>query len=686
MGFTQRFNYFPGVDVLNQIEGIAIVDLGVPGSSAGVGSGVVACAGEFSDMTRAVAVDGSGVVSTSCQPIEVFSPADFLSRAGGWDETIGDFGASGGNGFAHLRSKKYGRLVLAPINLASAQGSRFFRSLPLCTTQTDANPVVPVIGTTIPAGTEFRSGSARFRVGAAVKFTALPVIVSGIGGATVSGSNATTQVFNATAGFDWTTVARPDGTVGTYKGDILVIGNNNAGAVQPTAEAGTYRVAATPTSGASVSLEKLDGSAFAFTAQSSVPWRLHVSSDADSAPIIVVGNSVPGGYGAPDNGGYSVPLRPLTKSDGTSGTDGTHTAGTVITPAVTPITMTGSSWDAQSGLGGRLHPTTATAFTAAVQKPNATVGAALEALYVTALAALEGSATPVSEIDEVICARTSANIIAAGKAHALDASKTGTKARRFIAAPNLNSVQNTTTATQDASPGVGASRDERVFFTWPGFRIFIPEAVGFKIKCADGTVTTDGMLDMPFDSVLASLVSILPPERSPDQTAAPVPDILSCVLGIQRGVPSLTMADYIRLKARGVAGLFIDPDSGPELASAVTTSLTPGQQYIDRIRFQDYCDANSAKQLKPYKSLPMSQSMIDSAFTALDDFFSGLMGDTNIEARIKSYRIDDKGGNTPELAKNDIFVFLTYVNMLSKGRKIVVVSRVGVGVDTSGTS
>jgi hypothetical protein len=221
-------------------------------------------------------------------------------------------------------------------------------------------------------------------------------------------------------------------------------------------------------------------------------------------------------------------------------------------------------------------------------------------------------------------------------------------------------------------------------YTWPGVKTFIKEAVGFRIKCADGTVTMDGILDVPFDSYVAILCSILPPERSPDQTAPPVDQILSTVLGIQRGVPNLTMNDYIRMKAQGVAGVFIDPESGPELESGVTTSLTSGELFIDQVQFQDYCDANSAKALKPFKSLPVSQSMIDDAYSELDAFFQGLQGQSPIEQRIKAYNIDDVSGNTPTLAASDIFVFITNVAMLSKARTIAVISRVGVGVDTTG--
>ena len=680
MGFSRRFGYYPGADVLSQIEGIALINLPVPGSARIVGSGTVACVGEFADMGNACTVDGSGVVSTNCQPVEIFSDSDMLNKVGGWDETIGDFGNSCGNGFTHLRGKSYQRLIVAPVNLASPQGSRYFRSLPLSSSATDTMPVVPVQGATVSAGTEFRTGASRLRVAAQVNFTALPVIATGVAGATVSGASAAVQVFNATTGGDWTTIARPDGTLGTYKGDILVIGNNSAGSAVPS-EAGTYRVAATPTSGVAVTLEKLDGSSFSFSAQTAVPWRLHASSDADSAPVIVVGNSIPGGYAASEAGGYSVPIRPLTNSTGTF-TDGTFTAATVLVPAVVPTAMTGSTWDPLSGLGARLHAATATAFTAAVQAPNAVSSASIDALYATAMASLIGGEDPLTDIDVVTAARCSATITSQGKAHEMQANATTAKGRVFVTSPPL-SVQSTSVATGNGTTGVGGYRDQSLFYSWPGAKTYVKEAVGFRIKCADGTVTSDGILDMPFSSWLASLCSILNPENSPAQAADPVPRLLSSVLGIQRGVPSLSMNDYIRMKATGVAGLIIDPDTGPQLQSAVTTSLKSGETKMNRIRFQYYCDSNSAKRLKSFKELPVSDSMKDNAYTELDSFFAGLLGQSRIEQRIKSYSIDDVGGNTPELEALDIFVMITNVNMLSTAGTIAVVSRVGVGVDTS---
>src|SRR5262249_55390936 len=124
MGFIRRFSAYPGNDVITQIEGVDIIDLTPPGAINGVGTGVACCVAEFADVTYGVKVDALGVVSTVPQPVEVFSTADLLAKVGGWDETLGEFGKSCGNGFVEIRNKKYARLVLVPVNFASSRGIR----------------------------------------------------------------------------------------------------------------------------------------------------------------------------------------------------------------------------------------------------------------------------------------------------------------------------------------------------------------------------------------------------------------------------------------------------------------------------------------------------------------------------------------------------------------------------------
>jgi hypothetical protein len=48
-GFIRRFGYFPGKEVITQIEGVVIIDLPPPGSIQGTGTGTVVCVAEYAD-------------------------------------------------------------------------------------------------------------------------------------------------------------------------------------------------------------------------------------------------------------------------------------------------------------------------------------------------------------------------------------------------------------------------------------------------------------------------------------------------------------------------------------------------------------------------------------------------------------------------------------------------------------
>lgn len=682
-GFIRRYGTFPGVEAIRQIEGVIIIDLPPPGSITGVGTGTAAMVGEFANMTAAVAVDSAGVVTTRVVPVEVFSSKDMLDKLGGFDETIGEFGKSQGNGFVALRNKRFSRLIGVPVNLASAQGSRYVRQLPLSTSTTNTLPVVPVVGATVAAGREFRSGVGRLRIAQTVQFSAKQAIATGSGGATVAAGAGATQVFNATGGFDWTTIDRGDGTLGAYKGDILVIGNNNAGAIQPLLEGGTYRVQTTPVAGIAITLERLDGANFTFTAQVAVPWRLHHSTDADSAPERVVGAAVPGGYNAGEAGGSTVAIRPLTNATG-GAVDGVFAAGLVLAPAVVPTALTGSSADALSGLQARLHPITATAFTASLQKINAPSGSLSDAAYATAIDALLSEELPARDVNLVVAARKSSLIRTKLKGFVLASSEVGRGVTAMIS-PDLQTVS-LTTVSGDADPGVGANRAERLDYSWPGAQHSVPEAVGFLLGTADGNTTADGILDDSFDHWLISLLSNLAPERNPGQAAAPVPAIFAPILGVQRGVSGLGMPEYILLRSRGIASLRIDRTVGPIIQSGITTSLISGETNINRRRMADFIEDSLAERLVQFSKLPITEDLKDTALGEVDAFMLDLLSPGNPAAqRINAYQVDGKSGNTPDLEAKGIYVIIVRVRTLATADFIVLQAEIGEGVTITTT-
>lgn len=679
MQFTRRYTYWPGTDELTKIEGMVIIDLDQPSPAVGTSTGIVAIVGEFADMARATSVNGAGIVSTQIEPLEISGSTDFLEWFGGFDSTLGDWGTSHGNGYASVARKKFSRMVLAPVNLCATRGMRVFRQLPVCNSQTDASSAVVITGTVIAAGTEFRNAGGRMKTGTAVQFTSLDPIATGTGGSCTVGASAATQTFSSGT-LDWTTIARPDGSTGARIGDIIVVGYNNGGAIAPAAEGGTYRVVFTPTSGTNIVVERLDGANFAWSAQANVPWRLHVSSDADSAPVIILGTAGPGGYSALNAGGYSVPARPLTDSAGAA-TDGLWAAGLQLTPATVPTGMTGGTWYPQSGLAARCHVTDGIAFVAALSAPNAVSSATIDAAYVTAINATISAQGVLKKVALIASCRQSATIRAALRSNALTASG-NSYGRMAILAPEL-SVLLLANAEAASGSGAGVNRDERVAYSWPGYQEYVPEAVGTRLKRSDGSYTSDGMVDMPADMLLMSVLSVLPPERNPGQEAPPVPELLAIARDLQKGAQNLDMTHYIRMKAAGICGLNKTED-GIFFQSGVTTSLVSGKKNIFRRRMTDYIQDSLTSLCSKYVKIPPTRAVKDDALATIDAFMADLLGEAAAgNQRIKAYVVDDKSGNNSTTEAAGVHVVIVRGQLLAPMDVFAIATQVGENVDAS---
>lgn len=653
--FVRRFGSFPSREQATAIEGINIVDATPPGPATGVGTGTVGFVGEFADLGLSVAVDPStGVISTSVRPTLVTTEQDFLDKFGGFDPTIGDFGVSEGNGFASLANKQFGPLVVAAVNFASDHGARVFRDLPTNVSSGNPSPIVPTAAVSVPAGSEFRSGSNRVRSATRVSFTGLGPYVSGTDGAvTNTGTPAVTQTFNAPGGLFLTQGAN-GGPV--RKGELLVLGViSGAGALG--ANAAVYRVHQDASSNTALVVEKLSGASFDWTTGSGLPWRIHPASDGDTNSLA---NS--------DAPAFSVPVRPL---------DATISASTSMSPTVPAPAGTATTWNPLSGLT-MLSGASALTFTAAVQEPNPPSSSSVDALYTAAIDAFMANQSPMSDVTIMWCSRKSATIRAKLLSHVLAKSAVG-RGTTAVIAPELTQ-QTLSTIVGASDPGVGANRSERVDYAWPGARTLVEAAVGFSIKRADGSTTTDGVLDVSADGWLASILSILPPERNPGQLADPVPSLLSGVIGFQRGVTALQMQDYIVLKGAGVVALNID-SSGKRFQSGVTTSLVSGQTDINRRRFADFIEDSAASIADPFSKLPLTPAMKDDLTGELQNFLDGLHPAENPQAaRINDGIVDDKSGNTPSSLAVGIFVEKIAVQMIPDAKYIVLQVSVGTTV------
>ena len=670
MSFIRRFGYFPSESELTAIEGVAIVDLAPGGGITAVGTGTTALIGEFPDMTYALQMSAAGVFSSKYRPTEVYSAQDLLDKFGGFDSTLGDFGTGGtykgsmGNGFVELRNKAFARLVVCPINLASAYGVRLYRDLPTNRSATSATPAVPMAAGLVAAGREFKSGSDRVRVAKRVVFTDDAAFLSGVDGSvTAAGAPAATQFMTAASVPDWS-------ATNVQIGDIVVIGVIGAAAYQG-ANAGTYRVKALSSGGAATKLvvEKLSGATFDWSTGVANAWRIHPGTTADSAGDQHAALAT--------EAAYTCPVRVLGVAGG-----GKVSASTVLPPTIVPAAGTATTCDPLSGLG--LVATTnaaGLAYDANTQAPNAPQHADIDAKYEAAIQAFLGDDLPMNEVNIAWCARKSAAIAIALRLFATSASARGL-GRVVCISPAFSASNDTVLEViTGAYPAVAANRLDRVFYAWPGVRTLVPEAVGVSIPQANASVRDDGILDTTTDGWLAAVLSVLPPERNPAQAARPATTALAAILGFATDAPTLDINDYIMLRAAGIVAPKMDRTAGPCFQSGVTTSLATGEKNISRRRMADFLQDSIAARLIQFSKLPLTQGLKDSMESEVVAFLSSLLSENDPSAqRISAFAVDSKSGNTDSTEAAGIHVIIMRVRTLATADVIVLQSEVGEGV------
>jgi len=744
-GFIRRFTTIPTRQVLTAIEGVNIIDLPPPGSIQGVGTGTAGLVGEFADMTLGVQVSPAGLITTKPRPSQITSSKDLTDKLGGFDETLGEFGGDCGNGFVELRNKSFAALVAVPINLCSSKGTRVWRKLPGNTSAVLPTPVVPMQAAGVLAGREFKTGTDKARLAGPVNFSGGNSYESGVDGvAAPAGLPATSQNFaSATGNFLLTGVKKGDAividvvptntttvtdnplligavtanvgsttgfpTAGTIKIDSELIDYTGKTATSFTGltrgthgtaaaahvlgsavslinDADTYRVRAV-VDATNLTIEKQDGTNFTIAnwlAAVALPWRLHVAADADSG-----GNTI-----LSDAAGYVVPTRPLTNGAGLSTADGTIPASTLLTPTIIPPALTGTTWDSLSGLQAITDPVTGLLFAFAVQAPNAPNSAALDVLYGLAIDSFLGDDEPVHSVTTLWSARKAnagvSGIASKLKQHALDASARG-RGRVVCISPNLDMLTESI-AIGNAVPGVGANRDESVFYEWPGIITSVPEAVPFALKLADGFTTSDsdpnhlsGILDTGSDGWMASILSNLAAEKNPGQSSPPIPQVMAAALGIQHGVTGLGLPDYTLFRQFGVCAPKFDPAAGVlGFQSGITSSLIAGQKNINRRRLANEIEDSLALAVLQFAKQLLTENLKDAIVSETVAYLTDLQQPNNQAAsRISGYLVDRNSGNTADQLDAGIYVVIVKVRSYATADFITFQVSVGESVNVT---
>jgi hypothetical protein len=665
-GFIRRYGFQPDAAVLNQIEGVAILDLPQPQAITGVGTGTVALVGEFADCTYATTIDAStGAVSTRYQPQEIVSSVDLIAKMGGFDATLGEFGGAFGNGYAMVAGKTFTRLITVPINLASSRGMRVFRKLPLHKSGgTTAEPLVPITAGFVAAGTKFQTGAGVVvKTASPVQFTASLPKATGTNGVTAAGGSTATHSF-VSAGADFS-------AAGVVEGDVLMLG------VYTDADADTYRIVSV-NSATSLTIEQQDGSPWATTGGTDLKFSIYAGSVADSDAT----------HQASEDAGYTVLARPLTATIADS---------TVLTPTDGAVAVSGTSWTALTGLAARA--TTATGgivHSSTTQVANAANSSDLNAAYSDALDVLLADVMPQNQTNIVICARSSAGIAAALKNHVVTASSQGL-GRMAIVAPGLGAegtgkgvqtvataagsttAASATTATFGVASSGASERNERVIYTWPGVKQLFSEAQTSTIAGADGSSVTSGLIDVPMSGHYASILSNLAPERNPGELSTITRNCLASANSLQRGAPTtLGINDYITMKQFGVSAIRFDVSDGPVIQSGITSSVTSGEKTVARRRMADFIQDSLARQYNRFAKQPLNAALRNTILGETDAFLASLLSATNPETqRIAAYSVDGKSGNTPALEAQGIYVVVVRVQTLASADVIVLNSQIG---------
>ncbi len=180
-------------------------------------------------------------------------------------------------------------------------------------------------------------------------------------------------------------------------------------------------------------------------------------------------------------------------------------------------------------------------------------------------------------------------LLGAARQNVIQASDNGLFGRELITSQPLGATQS------QAQAAALAQNLDRVTLTWPGLQTIIPE---IAIVGTDGGAgfTADGVLSVPAMGLLSSICSLLPPEENPGQATS----YASAFFALDSQAPALDITAYKALRAAGVCAPFLDPTTGIEFQSGITTSQAPGRKEIARRKMADYLQDSMASFARKY--------------------------------------------------------------------------------------
>lgn len=345
-------------------------------------------------------------------------------------------------------------------------------------------------------------------------------------------------------------------------------------------------------------------------------------------------------------GPFAVKVRPATDNGTSTGSAGAAVSTMVDQP----------SW-------GELSVTNPAAISAALS------AAAIDEAYRVALEATVDVSQPVRAANFSIAARSGEVVALAGRQNAIDASNAGCLGRKFIYGAALGLSRSQAIAQKDTM------RSDRLYYTWPYWKVRIPEIALLGEAGGDG-FTADGIITVRSDGPLASICCRLPPEENPGQ-ATDLIDAFFAVSSPER----MDIGTYKLLRAEGIAAPRVDPDDGPLYQSGVTTSSDLARKNIARRNMADFIQDSLTALAGPYSKKANKQSRRDGVRQAFEGFLSGLeaRNTTGGNQRIVGYTLDEKSGNTDERTAKGIHTIVTKVRIFASLDAIEIRTEIGEG-------
>lgn len=417
------------------------------------------------------------------------------------------------------------------------------------------------------------------------------------------------------------------------------------------------------------------GTIFVFTSSMSTtaglePLDTTITAGEHDGGVIAAGTRVSDGVDT------WVTMQTLTIAAGTSSAPNLGPHAVKVRPALDDGTAVGV------GPGVIIQVLDQPAFSdVSVTNPVALSGALTEPLmdaaYVSAFDRTIDLSGAVREINFSICARRSPAVVAAGRQNAIDASAQGMYGRKFITGAPLGFTR------AQARNDVATYRSDRLFYTYPGWQVRIPE-IAFRGAAGGAGFTADGVITVRADAPLATIDCLLNPEENPGQATGLIENFFAVEPVIESGQRvALSIADYTAFKAAGICAPRRDQTSGSIYQSGITSSITPGLTTQARRKMADYIQDSLARALVPFSKKLATQARRDGIYSVIEQFLSELQSVNNPEnARIDSYLVDPRSGQTPELTARGIFVFIVKVRTLSSLDAIVLQTEIGEGVIT----